>query len=105
MDPHQKGPIPRMEAPIRQECPKTLHNKPTTPYQQQVQAPILSTCSAQISRGALKELMEKRSKELECQMANMGHGQGLSTKNQGAIPKKCEEAPGQNPQEQTRGRS
>ena len=76
VDPHQKGPIPRMEAPIRQECPKTLHNKPTTPYQQQVQAPILSTRSAQISRGALKELMEKRSKELECQTANVGHGQG-----------------------------
>ena len=82
-----------------------MHNKPRTPYQQLVQAPILSTCSAQISRGALKELMEKRSKELECQTANVGHGQGLSTKNQGAIPKKCEEAPGQNPQEQTRGRS
>ena len=105
VDPHQKAPIPRMEAPIRQEYPKTLQNEPRTPYQQQVQAPILSTCSAGIGRGALKELIEKWSKELECQMANVGHVQGLSTKNQGAIPKKREEAPGQNSQEQTWGRS
>ena len=44
--------------------------------------------------------MQRKSEELEHQAATVGCGQGLSTKNQGAIPKKYEEAPGQNPQDQ-----
>ena len=57
--------------------------------------PILTTQSSGIGRGALKELIKKRSKDLKHQVANVGHEQGLSSKNQGvgAIPKKCGNAP------------
>ena len=51
--PHRMAPNPRMEAPIRQEhlmsSPKVLR----TPYQQQVQAPVLATHSSGIGRGAI----------------------------------------------------
>ena len=50
-------------------------------------------------------MMQRKSQELECQTAMVGHGQGLSTKNQGAIPKISEEAPGQDPQGPSCGRS
>ena len=94
-----------MEAPIRQECLVVPQNEPRTPYQQQIQAAILSTHSAGVGRGATLELMWKKSEELECQATTVGHGQGLSTKNKGAIPKKYKEAPGQNPQGPSHGRS
>ena len=75
------APNPRMETLIRQEHPITLQNEPRTPYQQQVQVPpILITRSFGIHRGALKELLKKRSEELEHQMATVGQGQGLSSK-------------------------
>ena len=51
VDPHPGAPIPRREAPIRQEHPITRQNEPRTPYQQQVQAPILTTLLSGISRG------------------------------------------------------
>ena len=98
VDPHQTAPTPRREALIRQECPVVSQNEPRTPYQQQVQTPVLSTHSTGIGRGAILEMMWRKSEELECQAATVGCGQGLSTKNQGAIPKKYEEAPGQDPQ-------
>ena len=108
-DLHQGAPNPRIEAPIRQEHPITWQNEPRTPYQPQVKVPpILTTQSSGVGRGALKELIKKRSEELEYQMATVGQGQGLSSKTQGvgATPKKhvaFEEAPDQ--EQQVRGRS
>ena len=48
--------------------------------------------------------MIKKSQELECQTTTIGRGRGLSTKSQGAPPQ-TGEAPGQDPQGQTQGRS
>ena len=56
-------------------------------------------------RGAILEMMLRKSQGLECQAATVGLGQGLSTKGQGAIPKKTKEALGQDPQGLARGRS
>ena len=105
VDPCQMAPTPRMEAPIRQEHPVTTQKEPRTPYQQQVQASILSTHSTGVRRGAILEMMRRKSQELECQAASVDHGRGLSTKGQGAIPQKTEEAPGQDPQGLAHGRS
>ena len=99
------APTPRMEALIRQECPVTTQKKPRTPYKQQVQAPVLSTHSPGVRRGAILEMMRRKSQELEHQAASVGCGRGLSTKGQGVIPKKTEEAPGQDPQGLACGRS
>ena len=74
VDPHQMAPTPRMEAPIRQEHPASTQKEPRTPYQQQVQAPILSTHSTGVGRGAILEMMMRMSQELECQAASVGHG-------------------------------
>ena len=103
VDPCQVAPNPRMEAPIRQECPASTQKEPRTPYQQQVQAPVFANHSAGIGRGAILEMI-KKSQELECQTTTIGCGRGLSTKSQGAPPQ-TGEAPGQDPQGQTRGRS
>ena len=105
VDPHQTAPTPTREALIRQKHLVVSQNEPRTPYQQQIQAPVLSTHSTGVGRGAILEMMHRKSEELECQAATVGHGQGLSTKNQGAIPKKYEEAPGQDPQGPSHGRS
>ena len=105
VDSHQMAPTPRMEAPIMQECPVTTQKELRTPYQQQVQAPVLSTHSTGVGRGAILEMMQRKSQELEHQVATVGHGRGLSTKDQGATPKKTEEAPGQDPQGLAHGRS
>ena len=70
----QMAPTPRMEAPIRQECPVSTQKEPRTPYQQQIQAPILSTHSTGVGRGAILEMMRKKSQELECQAASVGCG-------------------------------
>ena len=102
-DPHQMAPNPRMEALIRQKHPASTQKEPRTPYQQQVQAPVFATHSAGIGRGAILEMI-KKSQELECQTTTIGHGQGLSTKSQGAPPQ-TGEAPAQDPQGQTQGRS
>ena len=48
--------------------------------------------------------MIKKSQELEYQTTTIGRGRGLSTKSQGAPPQ-TGEAPGQDPQDQTQGRS
>ena len=72
--PHQMAPNPRMEAPIRQECPASTQKELSTPYQQQVQAPILSTHSTEVGRGAILEMMKRKSQELEHQAAMVGHG-------------------------------
>ena len=48
--------------------------------------------------------MIKKSQELECHTTTIGCGRGLSTKSQGAPPQ-TGEAPGQDPQGQTQGRS
>ena len=101
--PCQMAPNPRMEAPIRQECPASSQNELRTPYQQQVQAPVLATHSSGIGRGAILTMI-KKSHDLECQTTTIGHGQGLSTKSQGAPPQ-TREAPGQDLQGQTMGRS
>ena len=98
VDPHQTASTPRREAPIRQEHLVASQSELRTPYQQQVQAPALSTHSTGIGRGTILEMMWRKSQELEHQAATVDHGQVLSTKNQGAIPKKYEEAPGQDPQ-------
>ena len=103
MDPCQAAPNPRMEAPIRQERPVSTQKEPRTPYQQQVQAPVFATHSAGIGRGAILKMIKKL-QELECQTTTIGRGQGLSTKSQGAPPQ-TGEAPGQDPQGQTQGRS
>ena len=72
-DLRQGAPNPRMEAPIREEHPITIGDEPRTPYQQQVKVPpILTIWSSGVGRGALKELVKKRSEELECQMATVG---------------------------------
>ena len=105
VDPLQMAPNPRMEAPIRQDHPASTQKEPRTPYQQQVQAPILSTHSTGVGRGAILEMMRRKSQELECQTASVGHRWGLSTKSQGAPPQQTAEAPGQDPQSQTLGRS
>ena len=105
VDPCQMAPTPRMEALIRQEHPVITQKEPRTLYQQQVQAPVLSTHSTGVRRGAILEMMQRKSQELEHQAATVGLGQGLSTKGQGAIPKKTEEALGQDPQGLAHGRS
>ena len=104
VDPHQMAPNPRMGAPIRQEHLTSTQKEPRTPYQQQVQALVFATHSTRIRRGAILEMM-KRSQELEHQTTTIGRGQGLSTKSQGAPPQQTGEAPGQDPQGQTQGRS
>ena len=68
------SPTPRMEALIRQEYPVTTQKELRTPYQQQVQAPVLSTHSTGIGRGAILEMMQRKSQELEHQAATVGHG-------------------------------
>ena len=103
-DPHQMAPNPRMEAPIRQECLASTQKDLRTPYQQQIQAPVLTTHSIGIGRGAILEMM-KRSQELERQTTTVGHGLGLSTKSQGAPPQQTGEAPGIDLQGQIQGRS
>ena len=102
VDPHQVAPNPRMEAPIRQECPASTQKEPWTPHQQ-IQAPVFATHSAGIGRGAILEMIRK-SQEMECQTTTIGHGRGLSTKSQGAPPQ-TGEAPEQDPQGQIQGRS
>ena len=72
VDPCQTAPTPRMEAPIRQEHPVTTQKELRTPYQQQVQAPVLSTHSTGVGRGAILEMMQRKSQELECQAATVG---------------------------------
>ena len=74
VDPCQMAPTPRMEAPIRQECPVSTQKEPRTPYQQQAQAPVLSTHSTGVGRGAILEMMQRKSQELECQAASVGCG-------------------------------
>ena len=93
VDPRQMAPNPRMEAPIRQECPASTQKELRTPYQQHVQAPVLTTHSTGIGRGAIIEMM-RRSQELECQTTTIGHGQGETG-----------EAQEQDPQGQAQGRS
>ena len=88
--PLPNGPTPRMEAPIRQECPASTQRELRTPYQQQVQAPVLSTHSTGVRRGAILEMMRRKSQELE---------------HQAAIPKQMGEAPEQDPQGLVCGRS
>ena len=105
VDPCQVAPNPRMEALIRQECPgihsKGAENSLST---MQVQAPSpFAIHSTGIGRGAILEMI-KKSQELEHQTTTIGRGQGLSTKSQGAPPQ-TREAPGQDPQGQTQGRS
>ena len=92
-----------MEAPIRQEHPVSSQKQQKTPYQQQVQAPVLATHSSGVGRGAILAMI-KKSQELECQTTTIGRGRGLSTKSQGA-PSQTKEAPGPNPQGQIIGRS
>ena len=98
------APNPRMEAPIRQEHPASSQKEPRTPYQQQVQAPVLATHSSGTGRGAILA-MNKNSQELECQTTTIGHGWGLSTKSQGAPPWQIGEAPRQDPESQIWGRT
>ena len=105
VDPRQMAPTPRMEALIRHEHPVSTQKEPRTSYQQQIQAPVLSTHSTGIGRGAILEMMRRKSQELEHQAASVGCRRGLSTKGQGAIPKQTEEAPGQDPQGLAHGRS
>ena len=99
----QTAPDSRMEALIRQECPASSQKELRTPYQEQVQAPVLAIHSSGIGRGTILAMI-KRSQELEHQTTTVDCGQGLSTKSQGAPPQ-AGEAPGQDPQDQTRGRS
>ena len=73
VDPHQAASNPRMEAPIRQECPASTQKEPRTPYQQQIQAPVFATHSAGIGRGAILEII-KKSQKLECQTTTIGCG-------------------------------
>ena len=61
VDPRQTAPTPRMEAPIRQECPVFTQKELRTPYQQQIQAPVLSTHSTGVRRGAILEMMRRKS--------------------------------------------
>ena len=65
VDPHQTASTSRREAPIRQECPVVSQSELRTPYQEQVQAPVLSTHSTGIGRGAILEMMWRKSQELE----------------------------------------
>ena len=74
MDPCQMAPTPRMEALIRQEHLVTTQKELKILYQQQVQAPILSTHSTGVGRGAILEMMQGKSQELEYQAASVGHG-------------------------------
>ena len=97
------APDPRMEAPIRQEHPVSSQKEPKTPYQQQVQAPVLATHSSWVGRGAILAMI-KKSQELELRTTTIGCGWGLPTKSQGA-PAQVREDPGQDPQDQTQGRS
>ena len=59
LDPCQMAPNPRMEAPIRQEHLASTQKEHRTPYQQQVQAPVLTTHSTGIGRGAILEMMKR----------------------------------------------
>ena len=65
VDPHQTAPTPRIEVPIRQEHPVTTQKELRTPYQQHVQAPVLSTHSTGVGRGAILDMMWRKSQELE----------------------------------------
>ena len=61
----------RMRAPTRSEDHITLQDDPWTPYQQQVQVPkVFTTWSSWIGRGALLNLIKKKSEELEQQIAS-----------------------------------
>ena len=71
VDPRQTAPNPRMEALIRQEHLASTQKEPRTPYQQQVQAPVLATHSTGIRRGAIIEIM-RRLQELEHQTTTIG---------------------------------
>ena len=73
-DPCQMAPNPRMEAPIRQKHLASTQKELRTPYQQQVQAPVLSTHSTWIGRGAIIKMMRRKSQELEHQAASVGCG-------------------------------
>ena len=64
---------PRMEALIRQECPASSKKELRTPYQQQVQAPVLATHSSGTGRGAILAMIKKL-QELECQTTTKGRG-------------------------------
>ena len=72
VDPHQTAPTPRMEALIRQEHQASTQKELRIPYQQQVQAPVLSTHSTGVRRGAILEMMRRKLQELECQTASVG---------------------------------
>ena len=74
VDPHQTALTPRMEAPIRQEHPVSIQKELRTPYHQQIQASTLLTHSTGVRRGAILEMMRKKSQELECQAASVGCG-------------------------------
>ena len=74
VDPDQMAPTPRMEARIRQEHLASTRKEPRTSYQQQVQAPVLSTHSTGVRRGAILEMMRKKLQELKCQAASVGCG-------------------------------
>ena len=69
----QTAPKPRMEAPIRQECPVSSQKEPKTPYQQQVQAPVLATHSSGVGSGAILAMI-KKSQELEHWTTTVGCG-------------------------------
>ena len=73
VDPCQMAPTPRMEALIRQEHLASTQKELRTPYQQQIQAPVLLTHSTGVGRGAILEMMRRKSQELECQAASVGH--------------------------------
>ena len=88
------GPLPKSPHPQNGGSNKAgafnnPENQPRTPYQKKVQAPVLSTHSTGISRGALKELMKKRSEELECQTANVGHWTGALHQESGSYSKEA----------------
>ena len=74
VDPCKMTPTPRREDSIKQEHLVTTKKEKRTPYQQQVQAPVLSTHSTGVGRGAILEMMWRKSQELEHQAATVGHG-------------------------------
>ena len=73
-NPNQMVSTPRMEAPIRWEHLETMQKELRTPYRQQIQAHVLSTHSTGVRRGAILEMMRKKSQELEHPAASVGCG-------------------------------
>ena len=103
VDPHKIAPTPRMGAPIRQECLVTTQAKnslPTTGTSSRPLHPFHWGQERSYPRDDVEEITGVGVPSCLCRPRMRALHKG-----EGAIPKKTEEAPGQNPQGLAHGRS